>query len=151
MLSVRTRHELTSCAQLSDNQDFCAACGGSGLLVCCDGCDRSFHLACLDPPLVKGAHELDEPWFCYVCVNRRPATEDSEPKKKKKTGLFAPLFNDLDKCNPQNFALPSEIRDYFEGVGTAKDGAFIESHATKSTRFVSFLFCRPSFGEPFTS
>ncbi|KAJ1469090.1 hypothetical protein T484DRAFT_3628751, partial [Baffinella frigidus] len=37
----------------------------SGDLVCCDGCPRSFHAKCLG---VKSAEDLEDPWYCKVCV-----------------------------------------------------------------------------------
>ncbi|KAK5168646.1 uncharacterized protein LTR77_005955 [Saxophila tyrrhenica] len=115
--------------ELSENNDFCSACGGSGYLLCCDGCDRSFHFACLDPPLNDEASELNEPWYCYICVAKRPITDSPE---KPHRGLFAPLFNSLRKLNPSNFALPQDIRDYFEGVATDKTGSFVESVHTRT-------------------
>lgn len=105
----------------SDNNDFCSSCRGSGYLLCCDGCDRSFHFACLDPPLTQEASELQEPWFCFQCVSKR-----AQPQKHQR-GLFSTLLTNLDKRNPSTFSLPQDIRDYFEGTATAKDGRFIEA------------------------
>jgi hypothetical protein len=126
------KYDLTLDDQLSENNDFCSACGGSGFLLCCDGCDRSFHFSCLDPPLNDDASELNEPWFCYICVAKRPVAASPE---KQQRGLFAPLFSSLRKRNPSNFQLPEIIRDYFEAVATDKSGAFVESVHTR-TRFV---------------
>ncbi|TKA45541.1 hypothetical protein B0A54_04080 [Friedmanniomyces endolithicus] len=112
--------------ELSENNDFCSACGGSGFLLCCDGCDRSFHFSCLDPPLNDEASELNEPWFCYICVAKRPIASE-QPDKLPQRGLFAPLFSILRKQNPSNFALPPDIRDYFEGVQADGNGNFIEA------------------------
>ncbi|KAK3674584.1 hypothetical protein LTR78_005670 [Recurvomyces mirabilis] len=111
--------------ELSENNDFCSACGGSGFLLCCDGCDRSFHFACLDPPLNEDASELNEPWYCFICVAKRPVT--TEPTDKPQRGLFAPLLTSLRKLNPATFTLPQEVRDYFEGVQTDRHGHFIEA------------------------
>ena len=134
MLSVKRRPSLTPDDQLSENNDFCSACGGSGFLLCCDGCDRSFHFSCLDPPLNEDASELNEPWYCYICVAKRPVTSGSPEKPQH--GLFAPLFSTLRKRNPSNFALPQDVRDYFEGVATDRNGAFIEAMHNK-TRYAA--------------
>lgn len=129
--------DLTSTEQASENNDFCSACNASGYLLCCDGCDRSFHFTCLDPPLSENAKELDEPWFCFICVEKRPATAESPEKPSRGLGLFASLVSSLKKRNPKNFELPVDLRDYFEGVATDKNGAFVEAlHATKNTRYV---------------
>lgn len=118
--------------QASENNDFCSACKGGGLLICCDGCDRSFHFTCLDPPLNDNAKELEEPWFCYNCVARRPLGTESPEKPAR--GLFAPLLSGLKKRNPSNFVLPEDIRTYFEGVGTDRNGSFVEALNGKPTR-----------------
>ncbi|KAK4545040.1 hypothetical protein LTR36_003591 [Oleoguttula mirabilis] len=111
--------------ELSENNDFCSACGGSGFLLCCDGCDRSFHFSCLDPPLNDDASELNEPWFCYICVAKRPIS--AEHPEKLQRGVFAPLFSTLKKRNPSTYLLPDWLRDYDQHVYTGKNGDFTES------------------------
>ncbi|THX98207.1 hypothetical protein D6D08_00169 [Aureobasidium pullulans] len=112
----------------SDNNDYCTACNTSGFLLCCDGCDSSFHLHCLDPPLSQDAPELNEAWYCFGCTAKR-----AQPQRHSR-GLFAALLLNLDKRNPSNFVLPQDIREYFDGVATAKDGKFVEQLATKTRR-----------------
>lgn len=107
-------------------------------MLCCDGCDRAFHFTCLDPPIKDEGGELNEPWFCFICVAKRPTT--TEQPEKPARGLFAPLLNSLNKKNPQTFALPEYIRTYFEGVATAKNGEFTEAVKPK-TRYVCAPFC----------
>ncbi|NWR78434.1 AIRE regulator, partial [Centropus unirufus] len=48
-----------------ENEDECAVCGDGGELICCDGCPRAFHLACLVPPL---PHVPSGMWRCASCV-----------------------------------------------------------------------------------
>lgn len=105
--------------QPGENHDFCSACGGGGYLLCCDGCERSFHFTCLDPPIDQSA-PLDEPWFCYICLAKRA------PVLKPSDGLFAALLFYVQKKNPTAFFLPESIRDYFEGVHTGEDGEYVE-------------------------
>ncbi|KNE58091.1 hypothetical protein AMAG_04910 [Allomyces macrogynus ATCC 38327] len=52
------------------NQDTCFSCGTDGHLLCCEGCPRSFHLICLDPPLDPETAP-DGEWFCHECVISR--------------------------------------------------------------------------------
>ncbi|XP_069720813.1 autoimmune regulator isoform X2 [Phaenicophaeus curvirostris] len=47
-----------------ENEDECAACGDGGELICCDGCPRAFHLACLVPPLPRVPSGM---WRCAAC------------------------------------------------------------------------------------
>ncbi|NXT00852.1 AIRE regulator, partial [Jacana jacana] len=48
-----------------ENEDECAVCGDGGELICCDGCPRAFHLACLVPPLPRVPSGM---WRCSSCV-----------------------------------------------------------------------------------
>ena len=124
----------------SDNQgenvDFCSACGDQGKLLCCDGCIRSFHFKCLDPP-VDEEHPPEGRWFCHNCNNKR-----QEPHGRSARGLFTMLEHNLAKQNPVAFSLPKSIREYYEGVGTGEDGEYEEVSAMK-TRYESFTtFCK---------
>ncbi|XP_057401270.1 autoimmune regulator [Balaenoptera acutorostrata] len=65
------------------NEDECAACGDGGELLCCDGCPRAFHLACLTPPL----HRIPSgTWRCASCLQGRaqwdlPRAEEPRPQE----------------------------------------------------------------------
>ncbi|KAJ3376062.1 PHD finger protein 12 [Allomyces arbusculus] len=52
------------------NQDTCFSCRDDGHLLCCEGCPRSFHLICLDPPLAPETAP-DGEWFCRECAISR--------------------------------------------------------------------------------
>ena len=117
---------LTFSPQASENSDYCSACHASGFLVCCDGCERAFHFTCLDPPLSAESEELNEPWFCYICVAKRQMTEGQAEKPANTIRLFAPLFNSLSKQNPTIFSLPQDLQDHFEGVGANATGEYVE-------------------------
>lgn len=102
-----------------DNDEFCASCGGEGKLLCCDGCPNSFHHACLEPPL-DPEQEVEGEWYCPRCVARR------SKRTPTPTGLFGPLIRRVEEMIPKAFALPAEIRDYFEGVRTGEEGEYEE-------------------------
>ncbi|KAK4198147.1 hypothetical protein QBC40DRAFT_95439 [Triangularia verruculosa] len=102
-----------------DNDDYCASCSSNGELICCDGCTRSFHFNCVDPPLVRDA--MPNEWFCNVCRVGRDAGAFSEH-----AGSFALLFEKLDAKNSMAFALPADVRNCFEGVRTGPEGEYEE-------------------------
>ncbi|KAK0748571.1 hypothetical protein B0T21DRAFT_380369 [Apiosordaria backusii] len=102
-----------------DNDDYCASCSSNGELICCDGCTRSFHFNCVDPPLARDA--MPNEWFCNVCrMSRDPGAFPEH------TGSFALLFEKLDAKNSMAFALPADIRNCFEGVRTGPEGEYEE-------------------------
>ncbi|XP_077205382.1 autoimmune regulator isoform X2 [Paroedura picta] len=49
---------------LQQNDDECAVCRDGGELICCDGCPKAFHLACLLPPLTEIPSGT---WRCDSC------------------------------------------------------------------------------------
>ncbi|XP_062939966.1 autoimmune regulator [Cynocephalus volans] len=65
------------------NEDECAVCRDGGELICCDGCPRAFHLACLSPPL----REIPSgTWRCSSCLQGRfqqvlPWAEEPQPQE----------------------------------------------------------------------
>ena len=111
-------------ASQGDNEDHCNACNGSGELLCCDGCPRSFHFKCLDPPMDASKPPEGE-WFCHVCEAER------KPQARASTGLFSKLQANIDVQNPVAFRLPSNVRDFFEGVAMDKEGHYIEVSTLK--------------------
>jgi hypothetical protein len=99
-----------------DNYDYCSACSGNGTLLCCDGCPRSFHFACCDPPIHPDFPPSGN-WLCTVC--------ESNPRYDvSREGIFSPLYVILDKQNPVAFSLPEDVREYFEGVKTGEEGEY---------------------------
>ncbi|NXJ02483.1 AIRE regulator, partial [Psophia crepitans] len=66
---------------VQENEDECAACGDGGELICCDGCPRAFHLACLVPPLPRVPSGT---WRCGSCVARV-----AEPGQLREVGAAA--------------------------------------------------------------
>ena len=102
-----------------ENNDYCAACGGNGQLLCCDGCPNSFHFSCLDPPMDPKVPPEGE-WYCPRCMarrNRGPAHT---------SGILGRIINRIEDINPKAFALPFDIREYFEGVKTGDEGEYEE-------------------------
>ncbi|KAG9103053.1 hypothetical protein FRC06_000339 [Ceratobasidium sp. 370] len=106
--------------------------GYGGHLVFCDGCPRSFHLLCLNPPL----DELqEETWYCQSCMAKRNGLKPPPPKFRLETntkrvnlnGLFDDLMYHLACEPPKVFALPEDIRAHF------KDGKSSESFTTSSS------------------
>lgn len=73
-----------------ESNDLCHKCGDGGELVLCDGCNKAYHLRCLDPPL----HEVPVgEWLCPQCKpeadpwGTRPFTGDISfsPRSSKKS------------------------------------------------------------------
>ncbi|XP_073706006.1 autoimmune regulator [Garra rufa] len=61
-------HIYAAYVQVEHNDDECAICKDGGELICCDGCPRAFHLACLVPPLTSIPSGT---WRCQLCQSNR--------------------------------------------------------------------------------
>ncbi|CEH13777.1 PHD Zn-finger protein [Ceraceosorus bombacis] len=123
------------------NNEHCETCAGSGHLLCCEGCTRSFHFACLNPPLdidekpatstpngVATNASTDEAWYCNVCRALRRG------KQRKAKGLFGSLLQKLDSENPSDFVLPADIRGHFKGVTAHPDGSYLNAALVRPLR-----------------
>lgn len=101
------------------------------MIVCCDGdgCRRSYHWLCLDPPRREEDVDSTESVYCCSCTaGMRTAT-------KRAQGLFASLLNSIERKNPVAFRLSKDITEYFEGVKTGPQGEYEDilpaNHKTK--------------------
>ena len=120
----------------ADNSDYCAACGGEGYLLCCDGlsCKRSFHFACVSPP-IQEIGEIGDSWYCDDCKakhRRKESVSVVEDDLAPEDSFFGPLLNALVDKNPQAFALPEALRNHFPDVNTGANGEYMETHLTSS-------------------
>jgi hypothetical protein len=51
------------------NEEICGACGGPGRFLCCEGCPKSFHFTCLDPPIDENDLPEDSWYYSHDKVN----------------------------------------------------------------------------------
>lgn len=124
------------------NQDFCSVCRGIGRFLCCDGCPRSFHFMCLDPPLRIDELPAQETWFCNKCKadrgkhDRESGRGTVESPARAKEGpiktVFRTMCHKLDNDNPTQFRLPQEIRQFFVGVATGARGEYVDAEGTRT-------------------
>ncbi|OWB72058.1 binding protein [[Candida] boidinii] len=135
-----TKHEIvdTSIPRLAvqqnndptlENDDFCSACGYPGKFLCCEGCPKSFHFLCCDPPMEED--NLPEgSWFCRECLAERNKTI------KYDIGIFSKLLNQAEKRNPTSYALPKKIRDFFQDVSTGSNGEYVDNNSKPPNKVV---------------
>ncbi|BGP17397.1 hypothetical protein JCM10213v2_005421 [Rhodosporidiobolus nylandii] len=84
------------------NNDFCDRCGGKGHFLCCeDGCLRSFHFQCLEPPL-KIDKVPNESWYCKAC--QAAATQPEQPKGLSTNELAATSYAQQLQAQQTGFA-----------------------------------------------
>lgn len=68
------------------HKEFCGACFKGGKLLCCDGCERAYHLQCVQPPMTE-VPKGD--WFCAHC-QETPAPVDTDEEQYQKVGAPTP-------------------------------------------------------------
>ncbi|KZP01235.1 hypothetical protein CALVIDRAFT_127838 [Calocera viscosa TUFC12733] len=112
---------------MQTNKDYCETCGGIGEFICCDGCTRSYHFLCLNPPV-----ELDDipedKWFCAVCLYNRK----SHPKPTNR--FLGALAQRVEGDSPKIFKLPDPIREYFKNVTTGPGGEYVQQGQARGGR-----------------
>lgn len=118
---AETRKKASSKKEERENNDWCAACGDTGEILCCENCPRSFHFTCLEPPLAMEDISDDEPWLCRVCEGRHKSSKRSPAIFR---GLFGELENLLSKRNSTCFQLPRGLKDRYEGAKSDGLGEF---------------------------
>ncbi|XP_054980388.1 autoimmune regulator [Sorex araneus] len=74
---------------LHQNEDECAVCQDGGELICCDGCPRAFHLACLSPPLLEIPSGT---WRCAECLRRGDSWEVPQAQEPHKGPASTPVL-----------------------------------------------------------
>ena len=107
----------------AQNSDECSACGGTGKLLCCDGCTRSYHFTCVDPPQEKVP---DGEWFCHACA--------SQPVLVQDRGVFVQPKNSVQRKKPVAFNLPTAIQDFYEDVVRGDDGEYEDAGAVSKAK-----------------
>ncbi|KAG7379369.1 PHD finger protein 21A [Phytophthora pseudosyringae] len=110
--------------------EFCAVCLKGGKLLCCDGCERAYHLNCVRPAL------LDVPegdWFCSYCRDAAPKA----PSAEKRENASVPCPNTIisttkPKTRPNGSSLKGGCAvQPASHVHDAENKTGIESHTTK--------------------
>ncbi|BEJ14050.1 hypothetical protein CspHIS471_0312240 [Cutaneotrichosporon sp. HIS471] len=120
------------------NQDFCSSCRGIGRFLCCDGCPRSFHFMCLEPPFRIDELPESETWYCNKCASERnPAPAPDSPYGIKFTDrtistVFGHLIKRVENNNPEQFRLPQDIRQFFVGVSAGPLGEYVDTETART-------------------
>ncbi|KAH1165382.1 hypothetical protein KIL84_022941 [Mauremys mutica] len=85
-------HDVVTEEMFKKNDDECAVCRDGGELICCDGCPKAFHLACLVPPLTEIPSGT---WRCISCSTEKVKQDQRieeerarEPPSETQKGLY---------------------------------------------------------------
>ena len=68
---------------VQENDDYCAACGHAGRLLCCLRCVQAFHFSCLNMAEFSSIDDVPDSWTCAdassrSCTSRTMARRDSD-------------------------------------------------------------------------
>lgn len=105
------------------NNDYCNSCGGTGELLCCESCARSFHFSCIEPPVMAVEEISDSEWCCRHC---KPISLSESEKELVSGTFFEPLIISLEAHNAVAYQLPTNIRELFAHVQTSRFGEFTD-------------------------
>jgi transposase InsO family protein len=92
---------IDSSLQYAHDSHACRVCGlqdRAEVMLICDGCQRGYHLDCLDPPL--DSVPTENPWCCPECTQRgiTPAIlEELLRQDQRSQGLDQPVLHDMRK------------------------------------------------------
>nr|XP_025035531.1 autoimmune regulator isoform X5 [Pelodiscus sinensis] len=111
------------------NDDECAMCRDGGELICCDGCPKAFHLACLVPPLTEIPSGT---WRCISCSAEKVKQDQRIEEERAKE-------------------LPSETQKGLYGQRATGDGERILIKEPKPGSDASFTFKQPLLPAPSAS
>lgn len=114
------------------NDDKCARCHQPAAknvdytLLMCDGCDRSYHFKCLDPPIKKAP--TTDTWYCPECNAKAQAAVAAEAPSERPEGDNLNLEDPSDEAfekalgNGRRFELGKATRSAYSLVTTDFDG-----------------------------
>jgi PHD-finger len=78
------------------NRSYCAVCNDHGFLVCCDGCENSFHQECISSNPLKYSRSMQ--WLCQTCCASDPTTRFFKYMTSNKFYIYAPFTFSCSVC-----------------------------------------------------
>jgi hypothetical protein len=102
--------------------DWCVVCDDGGEMIICDGCSRSYHLQCLNPPrkqIPSGA------WHCPKCES--PATPAGGSRRRHRPNLEA---RPQTLCSPQGLSSQQRLSPFSspQAFARGQNGAAASAH-----------------------
>lgn len=116
--------------QRDPSHDLCDACGGDGILICCDKCPNAFHFECSYPPIRPDDEQaLSNPFACIKCDDdkRDELMQDDDTRIRWVLDPLIKVRHDI----PQAFGLDDTTTKMFEGVSAGPHGEFQDDFASR--------------------